>query len=119
MSIAVAVVAVFFLLMGLLALVSPARITATFGITALTAEGRNEVRAVYGGFGVAIAALLFTAAGTPALRHGAFTAVAAAVIGMSVGRLVAAAVERPSRFYPSWFYCLAEAAMAGVLFAAR
>lgn len=31
------------------------------------------------------------------------------------GRLVSAMIERPGRFYPSWFYCLLELAMAAVL----
>jgi hypothetical protein len=99
----VMLVAAFFVGMGILALAAPERITATFGTTQLTAEGRNEVRAVYGGFGVAVGVLLL---------------VAAALAGMAAGRVVAAVVERPQRFYPSWFYCLAETLMAAVLVAA-
>ena len=55
------VVAAFFVAMGVLALVAPERILATFGTTGLTVEGRNEVRAVYGGFGVAVGVLLVAA----------------------------------------------------------
>jgi len=41
-----------FALMGIGALVSPTVVTRQFGIPALTPEGRSEVRAVYGGFGL-------------------------------------------------------------------
>jgi hypothetical protein len=111
-------VAVFFVAMGALALLAPERIVATFGTTGLTADGRNEVRAVYGGFGVAVGVLLVVTAGNLALRPGVLAAIAAALAGMAGGRLVAALVERPGRFYPCWFYTGAEALMAAVLLAA-
>ena len=110
-------VAIFFAGMGLLAFASPERITATFGIDSLTAEGRNEVRAVYGGFGLAVAAMLALASATP-LGTGIHVAVGVALLGMAGGRLVAALVERPAGFYPCWFYCALEAGMAGILMAA-
>ena len=90
----------------------------TFGTTSLTPEGRNEVRAVYGGFGLAVAGLLYMALSTPALRPGAFVAVAASLAGMAGGRVVAALIERPKRFYPSWFFGLLETSMALVLWLA-
>jgi hypothetical protein len=109
------VVALFFLAMGFVALLAPERVTATFGQATLTGDGRNEVRAVYGGFGVATAVVLAVATYDPALRTGVFTAVAAALAGMAGGRLVAVAFERPRTFYPVWFYFAAEVAMAAVL----
>jgi len=119
MSIAVGLVAVFFVLMGLVGLLSPERIQAPFGTAVVSADGRNEVRAVYGGFGIAIGALLFVASSNPALRAGAFTAVTVALIGMATGRVVSAMIERPTRFYPCWFYCGVESVMAAVLLMAR
>jgi uncharacterized protein DUF4345 len=110
-----AAVVVFFAGMGLLALVVPERISGTFGTTSLTPEGRNEVRAVYGGFGLAVAAMLAAASSVPTLRPGIHVAVAIALLGMMGGRLVAAAVERPRRFYPCWFYCALEGGMAAIL----
>jgi hypothetical protein len=115
LTIAVWVVIVFFAGMGLVALVSPEVVTRTFGIPTLTNAGRNEVRAVYGGFGVAVAAMLAVAMNDPVLRAGVLLAVATSVGGMAAGRLVAALVERPTAFYPSWFYFVAETAMAVVL----
>jgi len=114
----VTIVAVFFVGMGLVALAAPDRIPAIFGTMGLTAEGRNEVRAVYGGFGIAVGVLLMVAASSPALQAGVYTAVAVSLAGMAAGRLVAAAVERPGSFYPCWFYCLAETVMAAMLVAA-
>ena len=111
------IVAIFFGGMGLLALARPERITATFGIPSLTCEGRNEVRAVYGGFGLAVAAMLALAPSTP-LGDGIRVGVGIALLGMAGGRLAAALVERPAGFYPCWFYCALEAGMAGILVAA-
>ena len=111
-------VAVFFVGMGLVALAAPDRIPAIFGTMGLTAEGRNEVRAVYGGFGVAVGVLLMVAASSPPLQPGVYVAVGVSLGGMAAGRLIAAAVERPAGFYPCWFYCLAETLMAAMLVAA-
>ena len=118
LTLAVHIVIVFFVGMGLLALVSPESITRIFGIPTLTNAGRNEVRAVYGGFGLAVAAMLVLALNDPTLRPGVLLAVAASVGGMAAGRLVAALVERPTGFYPSWFYFVAETVMAVVLYQA-
>ena len=115
LSIATDIVIVFFVGMGLLALASPESITRPFGTTTLTPAGRNEVRAVYGGFGLAVAAMLVLALCTPALRAGILLAVAASLAGMAGGRVLAAIVERPPAFYPSWFYCGLETAMAVIL----
>jgi hypothetical protein len=101
--------------MGAVALATPERVVATFGQRELTLEGRNEVRAVYGGFGVVVAAVLAWAAWVPAQRTGVFLTVAASLAGMALGRLVSAAVEWPRSFYPSWFYCALELAMAATL----
>ena len=109
----------FFLLMGLLALAAPERIALIHGVRELRPEGRNEIRAVYGGFGVVIAGVLSWAASIPVYRPGVFLAVAVALGGMASGRLVAAVIERPRRFYPSWFYFALETAMAAVLYAVR
>ncbi len=76
------------------------------------------MRAVYGGFGVAIAVLLgFAAFDVGGIRQGAAIAVAVALAGMAFGRLVARFTERPERFYPSWLYFWVELVMAGLLVA--
>ena len=87
-------VAVAFALMGIGALVRPTVVTRQFGIPALTVEGRSEVRAVYGGFGLAVAAMLVVAITTPDLRAGIAITVAVALFGMAVGRVVSAVIDR-------------------------
>jgi hypothetical protein len=113
----VVLVAVFFLGMGLYALAVPERVLAIFGVPVHTAEGRNEVRAVYGGYGVAVCGVLLAALVQPALREGILICQAVAVAGMASGRVLSAAIDRASGFYP-WFFCALEALVAGVLFAA-
>ena len=94
MSILVAVVAVFFAGMGAAALVRPAVIWAPFGVAPTTPAARNEVRAVYGGFGIALAILLVVADNASAgFRDGALVATAVALAGMAGGRIVGFAVE--------------------------
>ncbi len=115
----IVLVAVFFALMGLYGLARPTQLIALFGPLADRVDARSEVRAVYGGFGIAIAVVLGVAAtDTSGIRLGVCVAVAAALIGMAFGRVVSAVVERPSAFYPVWFYFLVELALAGMLFTA-
>ena len=83
-----------FALMGVGALARPLLVSRQFDISTLTAAGRNEVRAVYGGFGIFIALALLVALRQPELRSGILFTVAAALGGMAAGRLVSAAVDR-------------------------
>lgn len=54
-------VALLFIIMALVAFASPATVVAYFGTTELTVDGRNEVRAVYGGFSLVVAGLVAVA----------------------------------------------------------
>ncbi|QLY28950.1 DUF4345 family protein [Nocardia huaxiensis] len=112
------VVAVFFLGMGGYALALPGAVLAMFGLRAEDPRARYEVRAVYGGFGIAMAAILGVAAAqSGSLRTGILLTVAAALAGMAAGRVVAAALDERTGFYPVWFYFVVEAVAAGALFA--
>ncbi|HEX2161840.1 MAG TPA: DUF4345 family protein [Thermoleophilaceae bacterium] len=105
--------------MGVAALVRPAQVLAQFGVAVDTANGRNEVRAVYGGFGLAVMAMLVVAAlGDPATADGIVVAVAVALLGMAAGRLLSALRERPTGLYPVWVYFAIEVAAATALLAA-
>lgn len=119
MTIAViAVIGVFFAGMGCYALAAPAGIIRPFGISLGGAAARSEVRAVYGGFGLAIAGVLaYAAVAGGDVRKGILIAVGAALAGMAVGRLASAVVDDRTAFYPNWFYCLVEAVAAAALFA--
>lgn len=116
LDVGVYLVAAVFAAMGLFALVVPGAVLAGFAVRVDSTEGRNEVRAVYGGFGLAVAAALVLAGTWPdPVRQGILLAVAIALAGMAVGRLVGLAAERPARFYPVWFWLCAELAMAATL----
>jgi hypothetical protein len=114
----IGVIAVFFLGMGIYALAAPAAMIRPFGTTLGGAASRSEIRAVYGGFGLAIAGVLVYAAVTPGdIRTGILITVGAALAGMAFGRIVSAVVDDRTAFYPNWFYCLVEAVAAAALFA--
>jgi hypothetical protein len=113
MNAAIAVVAALFGGMGLVALIRPAHIGRYFDMRFETADARNEVRAVYGGYGLAMTTALLLALREPGLRDGILACVALALAGMAAGRVLSALVERPG-FWP-WFFCGVEAAGAGVL----
>lgn len=111
----IALAGVFFLGMGVFALARPAALIRPFGISLPIPESRAEVRAVYGGFGLAIAGVLALAAADPGLRDGILVTVAAALGGMAFGRLVSGVVDRPEAFYPNWFYFIVEVVAAAAL----
>ncbi len=106
--------ALLFALMGVGALVVPDRVTEQFDVPTLTIAGRNEVRAVYGGFGIAMAAMLIVASTSMDLRLGVGLTIGVALIGMAVGRLVSAVIDRslPSR---PLMYLVVELVAAGVI----
>jgi hypothetical protein len=116
MPIAVELVAVFFLLMGLYALVAPGRVLSLFGVAVTTVDGRSEVRAVYGGFGVAMSVLLLVAGAT--IRDGVLACLAVALLGMAGGRVVAALLDGGPGVFP-WLFGGVEVAMAVALLWAR
>lgn len=116
-AIGVSLVALFFLWMGIAALVLPHRILALFGVAVATVDGRNEVRAVYGGFGIAMGLMLLAAARLPSMRDGMLVCLAIAVAGMACGRVASVAIDRSAGFYP-WLFLVIEAVMAATLFAA-
>jgi hypothetical protein len=110
--------AVFFGGMGLLALALPGRLSALVGFPAeLSPDARNEVRAVYGGFGVAVAAILGLAARDESLVTGVAAAIGASLAGMAGGRVVAALLERKMGRMPLLFFAV-ESSLAAMLFSA-
>lgn len=104
-------VALAFLAMGCTALLRPASIGRYFELAIITVDSRNEVRAVYGGFGVAMAGALVIATRVDSLRAGVVACVALALAGMAAGRLFSALFERPGRW--PWVFCAIE--LAGAL----
>lgn len=95
------------LVMGCTALFSPASIGRYFDVQITSIDGRNEIRAVYGGFGVAVALTLAIATRVDVLRPGIIACVSLALAGMAFGRLASALFERPGRW--PWIFCAVEA----------
>lgn len=116
-DVVVLVIAAGFAAMGAGALARPKVVLAQFGVDVQTADGRNEVSAVYGGFGLALAGLLAVVAlgGGDDVREGVLLAGAVALGGMAAGRVVAALRERPSGLYPVWTYFAIEVVGAAAL----
>lgn len=120
MNLAVATVAVFFAGMGVVALLRPALVWAPFGATPGTPEARNEIRAVYGGFGVAIAILLVvTDDAEAAFRDGVLVTVAVALFGMAAGRVLGAVAEPRALLHAPGLFLVVELGLAGLLTVAR
>jgi Domain of unknown function (DUF4345) len=114
----ITVIGVFFAGMGIYALAAPAAIIRPFGIALGEAASRAEVRAVYGGFGLAIAGVLtYAAVADGDVRTGILIAVGAALAGMAFGRVASAVLGDRTAFYPNWFYFIVEAVAAAALFA--
>lgn len=114
----IGVIAVFFVGMGAYALAAPAALVRPFGMTLGGDASRSEIRAVYGGFGLAIAAVLtYAAVAGGDVQRGVLLTVGAALAGMAFGRLAAAALGDRTAFYPNWFYFLVEVIAATALFA--
>lgn len=108
--------AVLFAVMGVGALVVPDRVTDQFGIPPLSVAGRNEVRAVYGGFGLAMAAMLIAASRSADLRPGVGLTIAVALIGMAVGRVVSVTIDRSLPSRPLMYLVVELGAAALILF---
>jgi hypothetical protein len=101
----IAVIGLFFFGMGLYALAAPAALAAPFNLSVQTPESRSEVRAVYGGFGIAMGAVLGAAAlDLGDIRTGAVVTAGLALLGMAVGRLMSRLLDASVPFYPIWFY---------------
>lgn len=113
--IGIIVVAVFFAGMGIYGLAAPAALVRPFGIQISGPHARSEVRAVYGGFGLAVAGVLVVAVIGDGIRRGVVIAVAVALAGMAAGRLVGRVFDRPAAFYPVWFYFWVELVLAAIL----
>ena len=110
------IVAAFFAGMGLYALAAPARLAGIFELRLGSSNARNEIRAVYGGYGIASAAALAYAISVGGETGRALRlAWAVSLTGMAFGRLIDFVTERPERFYPSGLFVCVELLWAGLL----
>lgn len=113
-------VATFFLGMGVVAIARPSGVVDRFGIDVTTADGRGEIRAVYGGFGIAVAALLVWAVFTEGRGELWIPSVlAVAVFGMAVGRTLSMLLDRTRGSAVAWRFTALELVLAVALFASH
>jgi hypothetical protein len=114
---AVIAVAAFYAALGAVCLVQPERVPATFAAAEPPAPYRNEIRAIYGGFPLALAGVLVWATGaSDPVREGVVLAAAVSTAGMALGRLVSVAIERPGSGSP-WLWFGIEVALVVLLVA--
>lgn len=116
-NLGVLAVAVFFALMGLNAVFDPQGTLRFFSPPLFGADMRNEVRAVYGGYGLAVAGLLLATFRWPAIATGARLAIAVSLLGMAGGRAISLLMEPTSTNWPLVFIGV-EVALAALLLAA-
>jgi hypothetical protein len=102
-----------FAAMGAVMLWRPEYLSQVTGLELSTPESRSEARAVYGGFGVAMALALFTAIVYSDFRGGIMFTTGLALIGMAAGRAYAAWLERPTS--PVIWGLLAGEALLGIM----
>lgn len=113
MSFGIGINIVFFLGMGLIALIRPRHVVGLVGIRLDSGAARNEIRAVYGGFGLAIAGLLLASVWLPAWQSGVLLAVAVALLGMAGGRVISFLCDGIQR-WPVCFF-VGECTLAALL----
>jgi hypothetical protein len=119
-AVLILVVAALYAVMGLFALAAPGQVLQRFGVSVETHDGRNEVRAVYGGFGLVVAGMLIYAAFTSG--RGALwipSIVALSLIGMAAGRLISMVLDRTRGSRLVWLFLIIEVVTALMLFAAH
>jgi hypothetical protein len=113
MSVYAVVVLFFNAAMALVALAAPARILAFFGVEVTTADGRNEVRSVYGGTGIAVIAALVVSAGEGSVRKGVYAMLVLYFGVMGLLRAVAALFGGTSA--RPWLFVALELGLAGLM----
>ncbi len=102
-TLAPALAGLFYLALGLAALARPATLLSGFGLAAEGIDARNEVRAVYGGFPLAVAGLVaWSLSGAPHAT-GILLSLAMASLGMALGRLGSAVIDRRIGRLPAMF----------------
>jgi hypothetical protein len=109
-----ALAGLFYLALGLTALARPATLLAGFDLEAKSLDARNEVRAVYGGFPLANAALVGWCLAGAQHAIGILLALSIATLGMALGRVVSTAIDRGIGKLPLTFIGV-EIVVAGLL----
>ncbi len=107
------IIAIAFLIMGVVGLFSPIHITRFFSFTPLSIDMKNEVRGVYGGFGIAMAILLEVSPNTPQWQTGIILTISVALLGMATGRIISFIIDKQLNKFPLIFFTIEL--IAGIL----
>lgn len=110
-------VAIFFFGMGAIAIADPTYLLSFFDAGELGADMRNEVRAVYGGFGLLVGAMLFYSLTANRFADGIKLAISLSLTGMALGRVISLMIEPTDTSFPVLFIGV-ELVMAAMLFGA-
>ena len=105
-------VGVAFFGMGIVSLVKPEFIYNLFGITSVPVDAQNEVRAVYGGFGIVMSYLLIMEEGA-SYYPGILLTSAMALSGMAGGRILSTIIDKTISPFP--LFCLFVESFAAYL----
>ena len=93
-----------FAVFGAGAMVNPQLVADQFKIPTLSADGRNEFRAIYGGLSLGVAGALAHAYYTPALRQGACFTIATVLCGMATSRVLSTLLEGKIGRWPLFYF---------------
>jgi len=95
MSIQLILVALVWAAIGVYGLFAPRKLYAHFGVAVDSVDGRNEIRAVYGGMCLGVAIVMLESPWLGAVAPGVLLAVMAMLLGMAVGRVISLFIEKP------------------------
>ncbi|MGB7412845.1 MAG: DUF4345 domain-containing protein [Thermosynechococcaceae cyanobacterium] len=95
--------AIAFAFMGLAALVQPARIPSLLGVYNISKDMKNEIRAVYGGFGCGVSLLLVASTLFPSVQKGIILSVSISLLGMAIGRIISFTIDGATGHFPFIF----------------
>jgi dolichol kinase len=105
-TICVVAAALFYGAIGVSAIMRPKHLLRGFSIEAAVSESRNEIRAVYGGFPLAVAGLLLFSLTQPELSDGILTSLSICSAGMAFGRILSALMDKTIGKHPLVFLIL-------------
>lgn len=101
--------------MGCMAIFDPSHIGGYFGLHEPGADMRNEIRAVYGGFGIFSGLLLLTTFRPGLWRAAIELSFGLALLGMASGRIASYLIDGLTDFYPYFYMCVEIIAGGGLL----
>jgi hypothetical protein len=110
----IVLVSAFWLWLGVMAFRHPRHLLRGFGIDTQTIDARNEVRGIYGGFPLAMSAILIGSLFAPHLKDGIAICIGAATLGMCLGRAISGIIDHKLGKLPKLFGAI-ELAIAAIL----